>query len=286
MDDLLLNPITKKYLLGAIKGSHHAIALIGPDGFGKSYTAYNIAKQIIGNNNPVQSITIIKSDDLKIGIDKIRDIRKSLKLKTTQNNENKVNRVIIIENAQFMTNESQNALLKILEEPPIDSRLILTINSSSSVKPTILSRVQSIHIKPCSEKDFIKYFSNLGYKTKDIIKAYLISNGSVGLCASLLADESHPLITALAFAKELLSEDYFKRLIRVNEIINDKQNLQLIIYAIKRILTIAIELASLKHDTNLQNKNVLRLAETYQAEDSISRNANNKLVATNLLLRI
>ncbi len=59
----------------------------------------------------------------------------------------------IIEQANFLTTEAQNALLKTLEEPPPNTILILTANTSSYFLPTILSRCLITHIQPQNKKD-------------------------------------------------------------------------------------------------------------------------------------
>lgn len=51
-------------------------------------------------------------------------------------------RLIIIEHADRMLDAARNALLKILEEPPVHSRFILTTNRRQAIIPTILSRVR------------------------------------------------------------------------------------------------------------------------------------------------
>ena len=55
-------------------------------------------------------------------------------------------KIYIIENAEMMTEQAQNALLKILEEPPSYAVFVLTCSSSSSLLLTILSRSQVISL--------------------------------------------------------------------------------------------------------------------------------------------
>jgi DNA polymerase III subunit delta' len=74
-----------------------------------------------------------------IGIDQIRALRKTCSIKPTENR-----RVIVIAEADKMTTEAANSLLKLLEEPPDSTFLILTTSRPSSMLPTILSRCQVI----------------------------------------------------------------------------------------------------------------------------------------------
>ncbi|EKD96471.1 MAG: hypothetical protein ACD_24C00032G0002 [uncultured bacterium] len=94
-------------------------------------------------NNP--DIKIVKTEDDKksIGIDEIREVIKFLSNKPFSHKC----KVVVITEAHYMTREAQNALLKILEEPPIYATLILLAKTEESVLPTILSRCRKISLK-------------------------------------------------------------------------------------------------------------------------------------------
>src|SRR3989344_251988 len=93
-------------------------------------------------NNP--DIKIVKTEDDKksIGIDEIREVIKFLSNKPFSHKC----KVVVITEAHYMTRESQNALLKILEEPPSYATLILLAKTEESVLPTVLSRCQKISL--------------------------------------------------------------------------------------------------------------------------------------------
>jgi DNA polymerase-3 subunit delta' len=74
-----------------------------------------------------------------IGIDRIRELRRTSTLKPLEGL-----RVVIIAEADKMTLESANALLKILEEPPASMHMILTTSRPNSLLPTIVSRCQEV----------------------------------------------------------------------------------------------------------------------------------------------
>ena len=73
-----------------------------------------------------------------IPINQIRNVSAWARLKTVEGKK-----TIIIENADRMLEGVRNALLKILEEPPVDTIFILTTSKRSLVMPTILSRVRT-----------------------------------------------------------------------------------------------------------------------------------------------
>ena len=77
------------------------------------------------------------SSSNNISIESIRNLKRFFELSSHQIGGNKV---ILIHNAESLTLNAANALLKILEEPPENSYLILTTNSISALLPTIISR--------------------------------------------------------------------------------------------------------------------------------------------------
>lgn len=78
--------------------------------------------------------------DSKLGIETARIIKDHFSLKPYSAK----GRAVVLEDASFLTIEAQNALLKILEEPPIGALLILAAPSDAKFLPTILSRCQIV----------------------------------------------------------------------------------------------------------------------------------------------
>jgi len=76
-----------------------------------------------------------------IGIDAAREVKTFL----WQKPNTSARRTLIIDNAELLTTEAQNALLKITEEPPASSLLILITSDSESILPTIVSRLPKIY---------------------------------------------------------------------------------------------------------------------------------------------
>ncbi len=75
-----------------------------------------------------------------IGIEEVRNIQKIFSVKPY----GEKNRLVILYQMEKATVEAQNALLKILEEPPNDTYLLLTAGNKENLLPTILSRCQVI----------------------------------------------------------------------------------------------------------------------------------------------
>jgi DNA polymerase-3 subunit delta' len=62
-------------------------------------------------------------------------------------------RIVIIDDADTMNRSSQNALLKILEEPPKKALLILVVHRLGALLPTILSRCSVVPFHPLGEEE-------------------------------------------------------------------------------------------------------------------------------------
>lgn len=140
----------------------HALLFTGIDGIGRQTTAKALAmalnctnrvgvsackvcrscKKAISGNHP--DLIIIKPDGAFIKIDQVRSLRNQLRFAPLE----KGRRVIIINDAQTMKAEASNAMLKILEEPPKDTHIILTTLQTMDLLPTIVSRCQHIAFRP------------------------------------------------------------------------------------------------------------------------------------------
>lgn len=94
-------------------------------------------------NEKVHPIDInINSFEKAVGIEEVRDIRKKIFLKPLRSKT----KIAVIEAYEGITIESQNSLLKILEEPPSNTTIIITVSSIGLILPTILSRCKIINL--------------------------------------------------------------------------------------------------------------------------------------------
>lgn len=87
-----------------------------------------------------------------IGIDQIRNLERNLSLKPFREER----KIALIKEAQILTIEAQNALLKTLEEPPLHCFIYLTCPGSDWLLPTIVSRCQIIKLKETAKFGFDK----------------------------------------------------------------------------------------------------------------------------------
>ncbi|HUD44535.1 MAG TPA: hypothetical protein VMR41_03275 [Patescibacteria group bacterium] len=75
-----------------------------------------------------------------IGIDSIKMLQKKIYLKPMQSED----KAVIVQDGQMLTTEAQNAMLKILEEPPLHTFIYILVSHPSELLPTILSRCKIV----------------------------------------------------------------------------------------------------------------------------------------------
>lgn len=279
MDKPLIHDVTLHGLQTALKSNHHALALMGPYGTGKSHIAKWLANEFLGEGYRSESVRTISPADGTLGIDQIREVTAFLKLKTS--GKAAVRRVVIIEDAHMMTLEAQNSLLKSLEEPPEDTRFILTVAGQRSLLPTVYSRIYGINVLPVSEIAFTQYRGK-STDESDIKRAYAISGGLPGLGLALLEDKSHQLTVAITEAKALLGKPTYERLLEVDNLSKDREKIPVLLFALKRILSAGIPQAS---GTKLA-RILGALKAVHRAEADLSRNPNTKLTVTKVMLNL
>ena len=141
--------------------SAHAFLIKGDQGIGKTKLALSLAASFLAedvdlderdiNEGKVPDCKLINPPEGK-EIIRIKQIRalKSFMLLTSLKGKGKV---AIINPAHAMNSESANSLLKILEEPPQDTLIILISETNNNLPKTIISRVQIIEVnRPTREE--------------------------------------------------------------------------------------------------------------------------------------
>ena len=101
------------------------------------------------SKNKIDKIDIDTVDfEKSVGIEDVRRVQEKIYLKPLKGKT----KAVILKAYNGLTIEAQNALLKILEEPPNNTIIILLVETGSQVLPTILSRCKNIAIDDKREK--------------------------------------------------------------------------------------------------------------------------------------
>lgn len=166
----------KKYLTNSIKSNmvSHAYMFEGPNGIGKNTMARELAAILLEMENLFNSPDYIeiKPDGNSIKIAQIRKLQSDILVKPY-----KSYKIYVIDEAQKMTVEAQNALLKTLEEPPKYAIIILITNNKESLLDTIKSRCEIIKFTPIPMQEVASYLTMNGIDSK---RASLLANFSRG----------------------------------------------------------------------------------------------------------
>ena len=287
MNELFLNPTTAKQLDAyASQPSPHSVIITGMNGSGKTEIVMSLAAKLL-NIKPDKLTTypffmmIEPETNKSLKIDAIRSVDHFLARKVP-GRATGINRVLFIKNADHMSVPAQNALLKNLEEPPENTVMILSASDYSGLLPTIRSRSVRINVLKPARSELKGYLTEKGYDTQLIDRAISISGGLTKLTFNLLDNESSSVNLAANTARELLTQDRYHRLLRLNELAKDKVNLASILTVLKRMSAIALEKASgAQFD---QWTHILEV--TNQTETYLKHNSNTKLALLNLLNRL
>jgi DNA polymerase III subunit delta' len=196
----------------------HAWLIAGIEGIGKAALAKHIAQFVLangagelGNPNPEERIArlveaethpdlliIRRAADEKTGamrnIIPVEDILKVAPFfhKTATHGGW---RVVIIDEAHTLNRFGQNAILKIVEEPPERALILLTVTTPGFLLPTIRSRARVLQLSPLKPQDMRELLRAKAPQAlpQDIDAVIALSSGSVGFALKILRTETLPL---------------------------------------------------------------------------------------------
>lgn len=218
----------------------HAYIINGPDLSGKKMLAEAFAmalqceeggvepcgqckscRQAVDHNQP-DIIYVTHEKPNTIGVDDIRtQVNQDIVIKPYSSRK----KVYIIDEAEKMNVQAQNALLKTIEEPPAYAVILLLTNNADSFLQTILSRCIILNIKAVKDdviKDnMMKRFHYPDYQA-DICTAF--AQGNVGKALSLASSESFGELkgSMLQLVKKLHDMDVYELGSSIKEISNYK----------------------------------------------------------------
>lgn len=151
-----------------------------------------LAQQLAGRPELIVSI---EPDGASIKIAQVKPLY-SLSFRRRDSNER---RVVVIEPADLMSQPAQNALLKLLEEPPPGVYFLLGTSELSSLAATVLSRARLLELPRLSEVDFRRIYEGV-YPAGDLARRFRLSNGD-----PLIASRLDEVELALDQVKDYLS---------------------------------------------------------------------------------
>lgn len=182
----------------------HAYLIHGEEGMGKKMLTSAFAKTLqckekgiiscdrcksclqadTGNHPDIKWVT---HEKISIGVDDIRlQVNADIQVKPYDSSY----KIYIIDNADKLTEQAQNALLKTMEEPPEYVVIVLLVSNINVILPTILSRCVTLNLKPV-DKGAIKEYLMLNQQIPDYKAemAATFSGGNVGKAIKYASSE-------------------------------------------------------------------------------------------------
>ena len=177
----------------------HAWLFTGPPGSGRSNAALAFAAALVCRNGGCNECTdcktattgthadveLIKTEGLSIKIDEVRDLITRASWSPAVGNY----RVVVIEDADRLTESAANALLKAIEEPGLRTVWLLCAPSSTDVLPTIRSRTRSLVLRTPSIAAVAKLLEKEKFSPAMADFAARVSQGHIGRARHLAKSE-------------------------------------------------------------------------------------------------
>lgn len=279
----LINELTKKWVDAFIERPTSTLLIdcTNDSQFGDTLAEY-ICNQLAEDSH-VPIVHLSATEKKSIGIEDVRQMHKSFQLKANSNN--KYTRFVIINDAGVLTTEAQNSLLKLMEELPEKTVLIIVCSDMSSLLETVKSRCFTIPVLPISEEQASKYAFDNGFLEVLVKKAYLLSEGYSSGFIKLLNDKDDSLYELVELAKKFISDSIYDRQIFLQTLVSAKTTYTYVefTHALKLTAKSGMRYANTK-DTKTHWKNILQ--STLRADEQVARNVSEKLALLSLSVSI
>lgn len=238
--DIIGQDHIKEHLRTAIENGKisHAYIIHGEKNAGKEFIAETFAmaleceddtdiepcmechacKQAITKNNP-DIITLIHEKPGTIGVE---DVRRSIVSDVSIRPYNGKWKIYLINDAEKMSVQAQNALLKTLEEPPDYVVIMLLTSNMSALLPTIISRSTVLNMRPVDDKTVRKYLMeriHVPDYQADICVAF--ARGNIGKAKHLATSEDfdnikNDAVRVLKYAHEMDMNEFVSALNQIS----------------------------------------------------------------------
>ncbi len=216
----------------------HSFLIFGEKGLGKKTIADYIASRLVESErvNAHPDVIYAEHEGKLQGFkaDHVRHLMADSFI--TPNNADK--KVYIFTDCDNMSQTAQNALLKVIEEPPSFSYFIFTVSSKDLMLSTILSRVVSIGATECSEEDCRKALTEKGFSDDEILSAISAFHGNIGKCESYISDENirKRIETVRNIADSIAEWNEYKTLKFLSSIDGERTDMKEALYALSKIM--------------------------------------------------
>lgn len=231
--ELIGNDKIKKELIEAVQNStvSHSYMFVGQEGIGKYKFATEFAKMILcisddkincdscdscikflSYNHP--DFIKVEPDGNSIKIAQMREMQEYIYQKPIVSSK----KVFIINNAEKMTQEAQNSLLKTLEEPPEYVVIIMIVSNENLLLNTIKSRCLKIHFQNLTKKEIEEYINSNEFSNSFTDTMIKLCNGSIGKVEKIKDD-----IGLYSEIEKIVTNIFIKKFSSIIDVINNSE---------------------------------------------------------------
>ena len=182
-------------------------------------------RKILNGNHP--DILWLKPLKTTIGIEQVLKWQEKIYLKHHEG----IYKVSIIEHAEALTIPAANSLLKVIEEPPERTVIILSADNAEGVLPTIHSRAQLVYFPNLSEQSWLEVVEE--DKRHEAIEAFQLSGENQNLATDILKHGVQPLQEWLGNFRAAIQERNFLKLFVLFPIDKNQATLYLQVMAVQ-----------------------------------------------------
>ena len=207
LDTLSLDATSRTLLDAYAAHPKHALLLVGERGVGLMTIARMLAAEQVSHSTDIREV--VPEDKQAISIEQIRALYVATRDKRT------TRQVVLMDNADLLSFDAQNAYLKLLEEPNDQVYFILTTHASEALLPTITSRTQRVEVRKVGQPESIEFMKSLG--VNDTVKQQqmlFLASGLPAELSRLAGDETYfeEQAAIVKSARQLLESDLHGRL--------------------------------------------------------------------------
>lgn len=211
---------------------------VGRTGQGRRAAARELARQLncLRSKEPCQNCRLftkqafpdlleLEPDGGSLKIEQVRELQKQLAFSPYQAASA---RFVLIHHAQTMTVEAQNAMLKLIEEPPAQTTIILITTDPEALLPTVRSRAQTVFFPPVSSDELTEWIGKRGLRPAKELAS--LATGAPGLAIRLASDPEllQTYQKADQDAARLIEAPLFDRLLLIKDVATRGEAVQLL----------------------------------------------------------
>lgn len=272
----IMHPASEKMLVAVVNNLPQSLLLTGAIGVGLG----EISKYIASLRSVTPTIILPEKDE-KIDLDKgIVSVDIMRRLYDETRTKAAGERIFIIDYAERMTGQAQNAFLKLLEEPGEGVYFILVSHSISKLLPTILSRTENLNMRPVSRKQSEELLDELSVSdAKKRSQLLFMAEGLPAELTRLVTNDDYfsKRSSIIRSARELLMGSTYQKMLIAQDYKDDRAATLLLLLDSTKILKKSII-------DNPQIETIKRIEKILMAYQRIEENGNIRLCLARMVI--